>query len=373
MTRTAQIQRTLLPAMLAWFADAPDPDAGLFGFRRISESLGATPWYLSTLRDEGQVAERLARILATSRYATDLLEREPQGVRMLGGDLQPLSAEALIEEMLASSGRQSEPEARRAAIRGVRRRELLRIAAGDLLGLIDVADVGAGLSRLTDATLEATLDVAGRAVRRQRELDEAPTRMAIVAMGRYGGFELSYGSDADVMFVHDPMPGRRPAGGARRTPRPSPTRCAGCSRCPAPTRRSRSTPTCGPRASRVRWCARSTPTPPTTRSGRRSGRHRRCCAPTRWSATADLRRRFEALIDPLRYPPDGISDDDVVEVRRIKARVDDERLPRGADPHTHLKLGRGGPGRHRVDGPAPADAVRRTACPSCAPRAPSRR
>ena len=44
-------------------------------------------------------------------------------------------------------------------------------------------------------------------------LDEAPTRMAIVAMGRYGGFELSYGSDADVMFVHDPVAGRRPARG----------------------------------------------------------------------------------------------------------------------------------------------------------------
>ena len=70
--------------MLEWFADAPDPDAGLFGFRRISETLGRTPWYLTTLRDEGEVAERLAHLLATSRYATDLLEREPQGVRMLG-------------------------------------------------------------------------------------------------------------------------------------------------------------------------------------------------------------------------------------------------------------------------------------------------
>ena len=71
--------------MLEWFADAPDPDAGLFGFRRISDALGDTPWYLAMLRDEGEVAERLARLLATSRYATDLLEREPQGVRMLGG------------------------------------------------------------------------------------------------------------------------------------------------------------------------------------------------------------------------------------------------------------------------------------------------
>ena len=89
----------------SWFADAPDPDAGLFGFRRISESLGTTPWYLKMLRDEGEVAQRLAVVLGTSRYATDLLEREPQGVRMLGESLAPLSAEALTTEMLALAGR----------------------------------------------------------------------------------------------------------------------------------------------------------------------------------------------------------------------------------------------------------------------------
>ena len=56
----------------------------------------------------------------------------------------------------------------------------------------------------------------------------------------------------------------------------------------------------------------------------------------------DLRARFTELIDPLRFPAEGIPESAVVEVRRIKARVDDERLPRGADRHTHLKLGRGG-------------------------------
>src|SRR6185436_6994840 len=56
----------------------------------------------------------------------------------------------------------------------------------------------------------------------------------------------------------------------------------------------------------------------------------------------DLCRRFTELIDPLRFPAGGISDDDVREVRRIKARVDDERLPRGVDRALHLKLGRGG-------------------------------
>jgi glutamate-ammonia-ligase adenylyltransferase len=55
-----------------------------------------------------------------------------------------------------------------------------------------------------------------------------------------------------------------------------------------------------------------------------------------------LRTAFAALIDPLRYPESGLRDDDAVEIRRIKARVDAERLPRGADPATHTKLGRGG-------------------------------
>jgi len=341
VSRAAQIQRTLLPVLLGWFADAPLPDAGLFGFRRISESLGTTPWYLSTLRDEGQVAERLARILATSRYATDLLEREPQGVRMLGGDLAPLSAEALTEEMLATSGRHEQPEAAVLAVRGVRRRELLRIASGDLLGLTDVADVGAGLSRLTDATLEATLAVAGRVVRQQRGLAEAPTRMAVVAMGRYGGFELSYGSDADVLFVHDPEPGADPqvaasyaqavANELRRMlamAGPDPALVVDADLRPE----GKQGPLVRTLDSYASYYAKWSKV---------------------WEAQAllradpvvgdpDLLRRFAGLVDPLRYPAAGITDDDVFEVRRIKARVDNERLPRGADPHTHLKLGRGG-------------------------------
>lgn len=368
VTRAAQIRRTLLPVLLGWFADAPDPDAGLFGFRRISESLGSTPWYLATLRDEGQVAERLAKILATSRYATDLLEREPQGVRMLGGDLTPLTSEAITEEMLASSGRHDEPEAAVLAIRGVRRRELLRIAAGDLLGLTDVADVGAGLSRLTDATLEATLDIAGRAVRAQKELDAAPTRMAIVAMGRYGGFELSYGSDADVMFVHDPLPDADPevassyakavANELRRLlslPGPDPALEVDADLRPEGRQGALVRTLDSYAAYYAKWSKV-------------------------WEAQAllradavvgdrDLRRRFEELIDPLRYPADGISEDDVFEVRRIKARVDEERLPRGADPHTHLKLGRGGLAdiewtvqllQMRYAGPVPALRTSRT-------------
>lgn len=341
VSRRSNIQRALLPVMLQWFAEGPDPDAGLFGFRRISEALGDTPWFLATLRDEGEVATRLAHVLATSRYATALLEREPQGVRMLGEDLAPLSAEALGEEMQASAERHTDPEKAVRAVRAVRRRELFRIAAGDLLGLTDVADVGAGLSRLTDATLEATLRIAGAAVRAQKKLDVAPTRMAIIAMGRYGGFELSYGSDADVLFVHEPVPGadaqqassyaNAVANEIRRLlalPGGDPPLLVDADLRPE----GKQGPLTRTLSSYAAYYAKWSKV---------------------WEAQAllradavvgdeDLRRRFEELIDPLRFPEQGLSDEDVVEVRRIKGRVDRERMPRGADPKTHLKLGPGG-------------------------------
>ena len=220
VSRTSNIQRTLLPAMLEWFADAPDPDAGPVRLPPDQRVAAATA------RGTSRRCATRARSpsgwpgcwppRATPPACSSASRR---GCGCSGGDLAPLTAEALTEEMLATASRQAEPEKAVRAIRAIRRRELFRIAAGDLLGLTDVADVGAGLSRLTDATLEATL--GGRRARRARaarSLDEAPTRMAIVAMGRYGGFELSYGSDADVLFVHDPVPGADPQAASSYAP-----------------------------------------------------------------------------------------------------------------------------------------------------------
>ena len=345
VTRTANIQRQLLPAMLDWFAEAPDPDAGLFGFRKLSESLGRTPWYLKTLRDEGQVAERLAKLLATSRYVSDLLEKEPAGVRMLGEDLAPLEADQynqlIVEEMLAAGGRRDDPEAAVRAIRAVRRRELFRVAAGDSLGLIDVADVGAALSRITDATLEATLQVVLASVALAKKAEAPPARMAVIAMGRYGGFELSYGSDADVLFVHEA------AEGVDQHEASSYALAVANE-----LRRLLALPGGDPPLEVDADLRPEGKQGPLSRSLESHSAYYAKWSKV-WEAQAllradavvgdeGLRQRFVELVDPLRYPAGGLSEDDVLEVRRIKARVDQERLPRGADPNSHLKLGRGG-------------------------------
>jgi glutamate-ammonia-ligase adenylyltransferase len=342
VSRRAAIQRTLLPVMLSWFADAPDPDGGLLAFRQVSEALGSTHWYLRLLRDEGAVAERLAQLLATSRYVVDLLLRAPEAVALLADDdeLVPRTVAALHAELAAAVGRQDDGEQAVAAARGVRRRELFRVAVADLLGLLDVDAVGAALTDVNAATLQAALDVAIRSVASNRS-DGVPTRIAVIAMGRFGGHELGYGSDADVLFVHDPLPGvdEKDATDAAHAVANELRRLLGV---PAPEPPLVIDPDLRPEG-------RQGPLVRTIASYQ--------AYYERWSEVwesqallraepvagdEELGRRFVELIDPLRYPVGGIDDAAVREIRRIKARIDAERLPRGADPARHTKLGPGG-------------------------------
>jgi glutamate-ammonia-ligase adenylyltransferase len=351
VTRRAALQRALLPVLLADFADAPDPDRGLLAYRQVSDQLGATPWYLRLLRDESTVATRLAYLLGTSRYVARMVGRAPEALQLLADDAQlaPRPRAEIEAEMAESAQRQADATEAVAVVRGVRRQELLRIAFADLLGRIDVVEVCEALSAVTEATLEVALGIAQRAVAAERGLSELPIRFAVIAMGRLGGAETGYGSDADVMFVFD-APGDddedERAQGVHDY-----TRIA---QSVAETLRallaspSSSDPPLAVDAD-LRPEGRNGPLVRTLRSYGKYYAH----WSSAWEAQALLRARFVAgdaalgaqfveMIDAVRYPASGLSAADQVEIRRLKARVDTERLPRGADPTTHTKLGRGG-------------------------------
>ena len=338
VSRRAAIQRTLLPVMLGWLADGPDPDAGLLGFRRVSDALGATHWYLGLLRDESAVAERMARVLATSRYASELLLRAPESVAMLSDDaeLMPRSAESLRTEALAAVARHDDPLLAVAAVRALRRRELLRISASQLTGLIDDDAAMIALTGVARAAVEGALAVALR-----EEAGDLPLSMVLIGMGRFGGAELGLGSDADVMFVFEAGAGLDEETAARAA-------------------------TAVATSLRSLLMAPTDDPPLEVDAGLRpEGKHgalvrslnsyrayyERWSSP--WEAQALLRAmpiagdlelggRLMAIIDPLRYPADGLDETSLREIRRLKARMEAERLPRGADPGLHLKLGRGG-------------------------------
>ncbi|ACQ80106.1 (Glutamate--ammonia-ligase) adenylyltransferase [Beutenbergia cavernae DSM 12333] len=341
VTRRAAIQRHLLPVMIGWFADGPDPDGGLLAFRALSDELGASHWYLKLLRDSGVAARRLAAVLSSSRYLADALRRSPESVAWLGedADLRPRDAPALESEMDAILRRRSEPVGAATAIRYLRRRELVRTGVDDVLE--HLAGDRRPISTVADAALRGALRFARAEAVRAAGVDDAPTRLLVVAMGRLGGHELGYASDADVMFVHDPLPGAD----AER---------AQAFALDVAHRVGALLGQIGPEPplevdAGLRPEGRNGPL---TRSLDAYGEYYERWAGV-WERQALLRARpvagdddlaegFVRLVDPVRYDEAGVDTTQLRELRRIKARVEAERLPRGVPANRHLKLGRGG-------------------------------
>ncbi|HWH26962.1 MAG TPA: bifunctional [glutamine synthetase] adenylyltransferase/[glutamine synthetase]-adenylyl-L-tyrosine phosphorylase [Pseudolysinimonas sp.] len=330
VSRRAQIQRTLLPVMLGWFAEGADPDYGLLAFRRLSDDLGEAYWFLRMLRDSSGAARRLTHVLSSSRFIGLLFERIPEAAAWLeaDGELRPRPLHELLEETAATIARhQGDQAAAALALRGARRREVLRIALGAIVGVLTIDEVGPALADVTTAILTGVLALVH---------DDDGIEFGVVAMGRYGGAELGFGSDADVMYVYRPS-SATPEEAAKRAEHivKELVRLTEDLRLPLDLDANlRPEGANGPlvrsldsyRAYYERWSLT-------------------------WEAQALLRARavageealladFMALADEIRYPG-RITDTQVREIKRIKARVESERLPRGADPTRHVKLGRG--------------------------------
>ncbi|WP_421876746.1 bifunctional [glutamine synthetase] adenylyltransferase/[glutamine synthetase]-adenylyl-L-tyrosine phosphorylase [Mycolicibacterium wolinskyi] len=341
--RKGRVQQVLLPTLLDWLSDTPDPDAGLLAYRRISDELQEQRWYLSTLRDEGAVAKRLMRVLGTSAYIPELLMRAPEVIQLYadgpnGPKLLEGDPDSVARSLVASAGRHADPVRGIAAARTLRRRELARIASADVLGMLEVTDVCKALTSVWVAVLQAALNAV---IRANTPESGVPARIAVIGMGRLGGSELGYGSDADVMFVCEPVSGVDESVAVRWSVSIA-----------EQVRALLGTPSADPPLevdAGLRPEGRNGPLVRTLASY--EAYYAQWAQP--WEIQALLRahrvagdlklgERFLLMVDKTRYPPGGVSAEAVHEIRRIKARVDAERLPRGADPNTHTKLGRGG-------------------------------
>jgi glutamate-ammonia-ligase adenylyltransferase len=342
--RRGRVQSVLLPRLLDWLSDTPDPDAGLLAYRRLSEAMASQRWYLSTLRDKPSVAKRLMHVLGTSTYVPELLMRAPEVVQNYsdgpaGPKLLDVDPEAVAGGLVVSVGRQSDPVRAIAIARSLRRRELARVASADLLGMLDVTDVCAALTAVWVAVLEAALGAVIRA--NLPDSGNAPAAIAVIGMGRLGGHELGYGSDADVLFVCEPAAGVQDADAVRWAVSVAEQLRAllGTASADPPLEID----------ANLRPEGRSGPLVRTLASY--AAYYEQWAEP--WEIQAllradavagdpDLGQRFLRMVDKTRYPAGGVSAKAVLDIRRMKARVDAERLPRGADPKTHTKLGRGG-------------------------------
>lgn len=339
LSRRAQIQKQLLPVLLEWFGRGTEPDSALLAFRRLSENLGESHWYLRMLRDSSGAAERLANALSTSRLVTNLFELIPEGAAWLDDPamLKPKGIEELNTEADSLAARHPDLVEMARAIRHIRRRETLRMALGAVSGDTKLPELENGLTVLTQWYLSSLLDAVISALRYNEEPVSSLVDFGLVAMGRFGGGELGFGSDADVMAVYAPL-GSTSVTIAQK--------CA--SLIISEVKRLAVDPQLEFQIDMdLRPEGKNGPVARSIDSYR--------AYYSRWSdiwenqallrarffyGSQKLGNEFAELVNQYRYP-EHIEASAITEIRRIKARMESERLPQGADFNRHLKLGRG--------------------------------
>ena len=331
VSRRATIQRHLMPVLISWFADGADPDYGLLAFRRLSDTLGTTHWFLRLLRDSSDAALRLTARALGLPVRGRAPRANSRGRRVARGPRR--AAAPIARRPRRREARGDRPARhRRARGEGVPRHPPARGPAARTVG--DPRRLhGRGTGPRALRRDESHLSALVTAIR-----GDGPDgiEFAVIGMGRFGGRELGIGSDADIVYVFRPVDAEPGAAQSRALRIVSDlVRLSEDARLPFEL---------------------DADLRPEGRNGviaRSLDAYRAYYA--RWSLTweaqallrargvagdAGLIRDFIDLADTVRYPQE-ISERDIREVKRIKARVENERLPQGADPTRHLKLGRG--------------------------------
>ncbi|HET9444536.1 MAG TPA: bifunctional [glutamine synthetase] adenylyltransferase/[glutamine synthetase]-adenylyl-L-tyrosine phosphorylase [Acidimicrobiales bacterium] len=322
LTRSSRLMAQLLPLVLQWLSESPDPDLGLLGLRALVTGSHRASRLVETFRESPEAARQLCLLLGTSRLLQRGFEQHPDAIRALGdGSVLHVRTAAELRERMRAAAALPHPE--RSLLRA-KEAEELRIATRDVLGATDVHQTATQLTALSEAVLATVLEAA------------SGPPMAVVAMGRFGGGELSYASDLDVLFVHD---ARSPdeAAAAESVAEEVLRRMNGAS----PASRL------GAIDANLRPEGKQGPL---SRSLEGYATYYRRWART-WERQALLRARMAVGDEEIgrRFLDDVVagfvwaplSADAVREIRRMKARIERERIPPGEDPQFHLKLGRG--------------------------------
>ncbi|MCH4159396.1 MAG: bifunctional [glutamine synthetase] adenylyltransferase/[glutamine synthetase]-adenylyl-L-tyrosine phosphorylase [Bifidobacterium minimum] len=344
LSRAAKINRILLPAVLEWLGQGQNPDMGLLNWRRLAEHFGSEDEYLGFLRDSPSAAQRLCHILADSRFLGDALNKSAESITWLGSDslLRPRSRESLDVQCHAAIDRSPDDPADVAlSLRMMRRREIERIGLAWIGGVMSDEDCLTALTDVTDSIIDSALIWASRNASRPTGVDLAS--VSVIGMGRYGGRELNFSSDADAIIIYRPAAGVDDADAARyaRTVADDLRTILQGSATTEPKidldLSLRPEGRNGPVVRSLASCAEY------YSSWSSIWEHQALIRARHAGGDRDLSREFlENVADPLRFPREPPHDEGIAEIRRLKARMEGERLPRGVRRDRHLKLGLGG-------------------------------
>ncbi|MFT8704213.1 bifunctional [glutamine synthetase] adenylyltransferase/[glutamine synthetase]-adenylyl-L-tyrosine phosphorylase [Bifidobacterium aquikefiricola] len=346
LSRAAKINRILLPAVLEWLGQGQNPDMGLLGWRSLQERFGTGSQYLGFLRDSPSAAQRLCHILSNSRFLGEALRKSAESITWLGADeqLQLRSRASLHTQTRSTIERFADRPAECAtSIRAMRRHEIERIGLGWMSHVLSDDECLQGMTDVYDAMIAAALTWAIARQIEQSKMTLAPASIAIIAMGRYGGCEVNFSSDADIIAVYEPK-----QGADSRTANLFALHVIDDMRLVLSGSVSVEEPFDLDMDLRPEG-----KNGPLVRSYDSCREYYRSWAST-WESQALLRARLAAgnvdlgrrlrddIVNPLRYPVKPLNEEQIGEIRTLKARMESERLPRGVRRDRHIKLGKGG-------------------------------
>ena len=185
-----------------------DPDMALNNLERFF-SAARNPLSLAALFErDPEALPPLLQIFSTSQFLSDILVTDPEAYDLLRlTEGEPVARQVLVDELTAEVRALTHEVEILAALRRFKRREMLRIAYGDIVIGQSVSTVTRQLSYLADAILQAAYESARRRLATTLGLPRLPSgaeaRFVILAMGKLGGVELNYSSDIDLIFLYE--------------------------------------------------------------------------------------------------------------------------------------------------------------------------
>lgn len=272
LNRSSRMMQQLLPLLLDWLSGSPDPDQGLLGLRRLATGEQRSMELASAFRDSPEAARQLARMLGTSRLLGEILEANPDCIERLADPslLRTRPPPELVESARTAVSWRTDLEERQRGLRRWTRRQLLGIAARDVLGHDDVRSVGSDLAAVAEATVQVSLESLAPAV-----------PLAVVALGRLGGSSSVTPATwtwSSCTTASEPVRLRRRNGSLVPC-------CASWAGRRPPAGSGRSTTDCDPKARTAPCHAASKPGTSTWSAGPRPGSAKPTCGPGSWPAT----------------------------------------------------------------------------------------
>ena len=224
---SGQRLQKFIPKLLLRVQDCAEPATALTRVLGIAERIVRRSAYLALLNENPQVLERLVSLCERSSYIAEEIARYPV---LLDELLDPTvhSSPLMLDELdreLRQRLQECEPddsEAQMALLGQFQRVNQFRVAIADVLSNLPVMKVSDSLTWLAEAVLKQTLDIAWRDLVAKHgapgyvdDDEHHEAGFAIIAYGKLGGLEMSYGSDLDLVFLHDSTGSRRETSGAR--------------------------------------------------------------------------------------------------------------------------------------------------------------